>query len=84
MNPGVILRIPAKRIYNYEYNVIKPDPVEFIRKQVAYLEMQQDEIYEDVSEEGGDEDNKIKDISGFYSEAIKLNEKKDEIRVLLQ
>lgn len=43
-----------------------------MRKQVAYLEMQQDEIYEDVSEEGGgDGENKIKDISGFYAEAIK-------------
>jgi hypothetical protein len=37
-----------------------------------------------VSEEGGDEDNKIKDISGYYAEVIKLNEKKDEIRVLLE
>ena len=39
MNPGVILRIPAKRIYNYDSSASRslvPDLVEFIRKQVAY------------------------------------------------
>ena len=33
--------------------------------------MQNDEIYEDAT---GDEDNKIKDISLFYLEAIKKND----------
>jgi hypothetical protein len=80
MNPGVILRIPAKRIYNYESTVIVPDPIDFVRRQVAYLEMEEDEIYEDISEEGNGDDNdgKIKDISSYYAEAIRQQEKKKE------
>ena len=44
--------------------------------------MEQDEIYEDGSEEGGggevDEDNKIKDISSYYAETIRQHEHKIE------
>ena len=43
------------------------------------MEMEEDEIYEDaVSEEGGDEENKIRDISNYYAELIKNNDRKDE------
>ncbi len=56
--PGIILRIPAKKIYHYDRdessssnNHLQPDVIDFMKRQISYEEMEEDEVYNDYISE---------------------------------